>query len=67
MYPGADGPIDSVRWEVFAESLGDYALLATLGVGRDAALLADFRDYDDFPITGDFYRAARRRMLAVRQ
>jgi hypothetical protein len=63
VYPGQDAPVDSVRWEVFADSLGDYALLATLGVDRDAALLADFRDYDDFPITADFFRAARRRLL----
>ena len=39
VYPGVDGPIDSIRWEVFGESLQDYALLQTLGVPRDAAFL----------------------------
>jgi len=30
IYPGRDGqPMDSIRWEVFAESLQDYAILQT--------------------------------------
>ena len=32
IYPGKDGPIDSLRWEVFAESLQDYAILQTAAI-----------------------------------
>lgn len=64
VYPGADGPIDSIRWEVFAESLQDYALLRTVGIGPDDELLADLRDYDDFPKTKDWIASARKRILA---
>ncbi len=63
VYPGPDGPLDSIRWEVFAESLQDYALLQTLGVPRDGALLAPLRDFDDFPKDGRWLLAARRELL----
>ena len=49
IYPGKDGPLDSIRWEVFAESLQDYAVLQTAGVNPDDALLADIKTYADFP------------------
>ena len=64
VYPGPDGPIDSVRWEVFAESLQDYALLQTLGVEPGEKLLAAVRDYDDFPFSPAWVAAARRKLLA---
>ncbi|TLS54274.1 DUF4091 domain-containing protein [Paenibacillus antri] len=40
VYPGADGPIDSIRWEVFREALQDLRALELLEsrIGRDAAL-----------------------------
>jgi hypothetical protein len=66
VYPGECGPIDSIRWEVFAESLQDYALLQTLGVERDGALLAPLKDFDDFPKDERWIRAARRRLLCGR-
>jgi hypothetical protein len=49
IYPGPDGPIDSIRWEVFAESLQDYAILQTAGVKPDDPLLAKLKSYADFP------------------
>ena len=49
VYPGPDGPIDSLRWEVFAASLQDYALLQAAALDPDDPLLADLRDYADFP------------------
>jgi hypothetical protein len=49
VYPGPDGPIDSIRWEVFAESLQDYAILQTAGIKPNSALLADLKSYKDFP------------------
>jgi hypothetical protein len=49
VYPGDNGPIDSIRWEVFAESLQDYALLQTAGVDPDEPLLVDLKSYEIFP------------------
>jgi Domain of unknown function (DUF4091) len=48
VYPGPDGPIDSLRWEVFAESLQDYALLQSAW-HADAPQLEEIRDYANFP------------------
>jgi len=50
VYPGADGkPIDSIRWEVFAESLQDYAILQTAGIKPGDAMLLEIKDYANFP------------------
>ncbi|HPP20219.1 MAG TPA: DUF4091 domain-containing protein [Phycisphaerae bacterium] len=49
VYPGANGPIDSIRWEVFAESLQDYAILQTAGIKPDDPRLAGIRTYAQFP------------------
>ena len=50
VYPGADGkPIDSIRWEVWAESLQDYAILQTAGIKPTDPMLADIKTYADFP------------------
>ena len=49
VYPGPDGPIDSIRWEVFAESLQDYAMLQTAGIKPDSPILSDLKSYKDFP------------------
>ena len=50
VYPGADGkPIDSIRWEVWAESLQDYAILQTAGIKPTDPMLADIKSYADFP------------------
>jgi hypothetical protein len=51
VYPGAEGPLDSVRWEVFSEALRDYQLLQTLGVARDDPLLAPLKNFREFPKT----------------
>jgi hypothetical protein len=49
VYPGKDGPIDSIRWEVFAESLQDYAILQTAGIKPDSAPLSEIKSYKEFP------------------
>ncbi|WP_428306206.1 DUF4091 domain-containing protein [Lacipirellula sp.] len=49
VYPGDNGPIDSIRWEVFAESLQDYAMLQTAGIDPDDSLLAQLKSYEIFP------------------
>ena len=51
VYPGENGPIDSIRWEVFAESLQDYALLQTLNIPREGNLLLAIKSFDHFPLT----------------
>jgi hypothetical protein len=64
LYPGPEGPVDSIRWEVFAESLGDYALLQTLGIEPGDRLLAPIAGFDRFPCSVSWLRAARARLLA---
>ena len=64
LYPGPDGPVDSIRWEVFAEALQDYALLQTLGVSRDDPLLAAIHSFADFPKDAAWRLAVRRRLFA---
>lgn len=49
VYPGDNGPIDSIRWEVFAESLQDYAMLQSAGVDPDDPLLKELKSYEVFP------------------
>ncbi|KAJ3053979.1 hypothetical protein HK102_011597, partial [Quaeritorhiza haematococci] len=49
IYPGKDGPLDSIRWEVFAESLQDFAGLQGAGVSREDPRFADLKSYADFP------------------
>ncbi len=66
VYPGADGPIDSIRWEVFGESLQDFALLQTAGVDPDDPMLADIREYDDFPKSESWIRQLREWILLDR-
>src|SRR6185295_9173928 len=64
VYPGPGGmPIDSIRWEVFHESLQDYALLQTLGVERDGKLMAPLKSFENFPKTEKWIAATRRRLL----
>jgi hypothetical protein len=58
VYPGESGPIDSIRWEVFAESLQDYAMLQSAGVKPDDAMLAELKDYADFPKSENWLRKA---------
>lgn len=63
VYPGPDGPIDSIRWEIFAESLQDYALLQTLDIQPNDPRLAVFEDFDCFPKHLDWLRTMRRELL----
>ncbi|NLF23086.1 MAG: DUF4091 domain-containing protein [Lentisphaerae bacterium] len=64
VYPGPEGPIDSTRWEIFAESLQDYALLQAAGLERDDPLLADLRSFADFPKQTAWRLAAKSRLYA---
>jgi hypothetical protein len=64
VYPGPDGPIDSIRWEVFAESLQDYAVLQSAGIRRDDPLLAELKNYEDFPKNAQWIEAALQKVLS---
>jgi hypothetical protein len=64
VYPGPNGPIDSIRWEVFGESLQDYALLQTLGIDPRARLLRPLKSFSDFPKSADWIARARREILS---
>jgi hypothetical protein len=63
VYPGADGPLDSIRWEAFAEGLAEYQLLETVGLAPDADVLANVRDFSTFPRNPTWRSAARRKVL----
>ena len=65
VYPGADGkPIDSIRWEVFAESLQDYAVLQTAGIKPGDPMLADIKTYAEFPKSQKWIDDAVHKLLA---
>jgi len=59
VYPGPSGPLDSIRWEVFAEALNDYRLLDGAGVTRDDPLLAPLKNFARFPKDPGWRAAAR--------
>ncbi len=64
VYPGPDGPVDSLRWEAFGDSLQEYALLQTLGVQRGDPLLQNLKSFEDFPKTEAWLTTTRRKLLA---
>ena len=67
VYPGADGPMSSIRWEVLSESLQDYALLQSAGIEPDDPMLAELKNYETFPKSEHWLKAARAKILTGRQ
>ncbi len=63
VYPGPDGPIDTLRWEAFSDSLQDYALLQTLNVARDDVPLRDIEGFDRFPVSQTWIEKTRQHYL----
>jgi len=63
VYPGEAGPVDSMRWEIFAESLQDYALLQAADISQDDPMLAEIKDSTDFPRDERWIRRFRRQLL----
>lgn len=64
VYPGADRkPIDSIRWEVFAESLQDYAILQSAGIKPEDVLLSDLKSYADFPKNEEWIKSTLEKIL----
>lgn len=67
VYPGDDGPIDSIRWEIFAESLQDFALLQALQIDRNDVLLKAIRSFEDFPKDEGWRRRLRSTLFAIHE
>lgn len=65
VYPGADGPLDAMRWEVWAESLQDYALLQMADIDPDDPSLAAIHDYAEFPRDERWILRRRHELLAI--
>jgi hypothetical protein len=63
VYPGQNGPVESIRGQVFAESLQDMALLQTLGADPNGKLLAELKDFHDFPESEAWLAKARGGLL----
>lgn len=63
VYPGVDGPIDSIRWEVFSQSLQDYAILQTLGINPSDEILSDIKSYSDFPKNAEWIINKRKELI----
>lgn len=63
VYPGPNGPIDSIRWEVFSESLQDYAILQTAGIKPSDPMLSDIKDYASFPKNEEWIEKRLREIL----
>ena len=64
VYPGENGPLDSIRWEVFAESLQDYALLQTLGIKRES--LSELHSFEDFPKSAAWLNKTRKKLFSCK-
>ncbi len=68
VYPGPNGKvIDSMRWEVLAESLQDYAILQTAGIKPEDPMLAEIKTYADFPKTEAWLRKTLELILTMPQ
>ena len=65
VYPGPDGPVDSIRWEVFHESFQDYQLMQALDIPRESSILKPLRNFCDFPKAETWRRQARRQLFAI--
>jgi hypothetical protein len=63
VYPGAHGPVDSIRWEAFSDSLQDFTLLQAAGMSIDDPVLAEIKDYQDFPKNKAWIQQNRKALL----
>ncbi len=63
VYPGPEGPVDSIRWEVFHEALQDYALLQTLDVDPDDPALTPLQSFEVFPRDPDWIPSVRQELM----
>ncbi|HZM01532.1 MAG TPA: DUF4091 domain-containing protein, partial [Candidatus Saccharimonadales bacterium] len=67
VYPGENGPIDSIRWEVFGDAMQDYAILQTAGVKPDDLQLTGLKSYAVFPKNAQWIENTLTRILKTPQ
>jgi len=69
VYPGKDGPLDSIRFEAMRDGIADYELLCMLGArDPDAArrlVARHILDFDEYDCDIETFRATRRELLTV--
>jgi hypothetical protein len=73
VYPGAEGPVDSLRWEVFREALQDLRALELLesltGKERAMALIEEGLEapiaFDSYPQSAEWLLDRRARINAA--
>ncbi|OHB52392.1 MAG: hypothetical protein A2Y12_06765 [Planctomycetes bacterium GWF2_42_9] len=69
LYPGKNGPVDSIRWEVYRELLDDYRLLCLAsriaGQQKIMSLLKDIKAPDKFPQNADYIRRIRAKIIDI--
>ena len=68
VYPGTDGPLDSIRYEAWRDGSADHELLSMLAE-NDAEAAQDIAahhilDFDRYDIDTDSFRASRKNLLA---
>lgn len=67
VYPGSDGPLDSIRWEAMRDGVADYELLcrlAELSPDKAKELAArHVRDFDKYDTDVALFRATRIELL----
>jgi len=54
-----------IEWEVFAESLQDYAILQSVGIRPDDEMLSSLKSYADFPKNEEWINEALHPILKV--
>ncbi len=62
-YPGEDGPLDSIRSELFFFGLQDRLLLKAAGVEPDSPLLAGLDDFNRFPTDPEWIGRVRKKLF----
>ncbi|MBB6673115.1 DUF4091 domain-containing protein [Cohnella nanjingensis] len=69
VYPGAEGPIDSLRWEVFREALQDIRALELLESlrGKEAAIAVFMQGLEQGELTFSQYPADAEWLLGARE
>lgn len=63
VYPSPDGPVDSLRSEIFFDSIEDYDLLANMGIDKASDVISEITSYKDFPRDEDFIYNLRKKLL----
>lgn len=67
MYPGKDGPLDSIRFEAMRDGIADYALLQALSerdaAGAQALAKKLILDFDRYNADVSAFRAVRHDLL----